>query len=649
VERALGELLAVDPRLRGSTAYRYDLVDVARQVLANQSRVALPQIADAYNRRDQPRFQLLTDRWMARMSLLDRLLGTDSHFLFGRWQQDAAAVASSPTEAAALQANVRMLVTRWAANISPDLNDYARREWNGLVGDYYAGRWKQYFEALTRSLQTGAAPAAIDWPAYAENWARGGALQYPSAPRGDAYAEAALVAETPGALTVTAEPRGVGPAGTARVTATYTNVDPTRIAGNAVLTLTVPAGYAVTATTPTWVSRVAPGESFTAAWTVSVPADAAGGTLAFLAARVGWAYGMVSGSASANTDLLIGGGVPVPYTTVSYNNATFGQSNGRFSIAGDGADMWGTVNEFGAIYQPRALADGQAAVAKVLRQDNTSEYARAGLVVSNNLSTQGSGGYANIAVTPGHGCMFSWDANGNGTLDTYGEVHGFGAGAYVRLSRYGNRFTGACSSDGANWTIAGTAVLPAVAATQDVGMFSSAVNLATRQSGIVTFTGFTIAPHADRDTSADTIRSLGRLVGALNDEPGNPPQAANDGSRANTPYWGGLLTWGGSAEQYNRTWWQVDLGQLTNVSSINVRNYVDGTRFYTYQVLGSLDGTGWFVLGGKVDARPAADAGETFRVDAQARYVRIVGLSNSANSSFHLTEVGVYGRIPGAA
>jgi hypothetical protein len=170
-----------------------------------------------------------------------------------------------------------------------------------------------------------------------------------------------------------------------------------------------------------------------------------------------------------------------------------------------------------------------------------------------------------------------------------------------------------------DWLDPTNAFFPRVAAafygaqtTQDVGMFSSAVNGVTRLSGIATFTGFTIAPHAERDTSADTIRSLGQPVGTLSNEPGNPPQAANDGSRANTPYWGGLLTWGGPLEQYNRTWWQVDLGQPTNVSSINVRNYVDGRRPYTYQVLGGLDGTNWFVLGGKADARPAADTGETF-------------------------------------
>jgi hypothetical protein len=89
------------------------------------------------------------------------------------------------------------------------------------------------------------------------------------------------------------------------------------------------------------------------------------------------------------------------------------------------------------------------------------------------------------------------------------------------------------------------------------------------------------------------------------------------------------------------TWWQGDLGGVTDVSSVNVRNYVDGTRFYTYQLLESVDGTNYFVLGGKSNNDPADDAGDTFRASANACYIRIVGLSNSANSSFHLTEVAV--------
>jgi alpha-N-acetylglucosaminidase len=132
------------------------------------------------------------------------------------------------------------------------------------------------------------------------------------------------------------------------------------------------------------------------------------------------------------------------------------------------------------------------------------------------------------------------------------------------------------------------------------------------------------------------VQSKGKPVTALNAESGHPATAANDGSRSNNPYWGGPLTLGS-------TWWQVDLGAVNDVSRVNVRNYVDGTRYYTYRLEGSADGTHWFTLGGRDGPNPATDAGDTTTVEGQARYIRVVGLGNTANGTFHLTEVTVYG------
>lgn len=64
---------------------------------------------------------------------------------------------------------------------------------------------------------------------------------------------------------------------------------------------------------------------------------------------------------------------------------------------------------------------------------------------------------------------------------------------------------------------------------------------------------------------------------------------------------------------------------------------------YTYRLEGSLDGTHWFVLGGRTAEGPATNAGDTLNTEARARYIRVVGLTNTANGTFHLTEVSVYG------
>ncbi|MGH3377267.1 MAG: alpha-N-acetylglucosaminidase, partial [Actinoallomurus sp.] len=146
-EKALRELLQVDPRLRHSAAYRYDLVDVARQVLANRSRALLPKVLTAYRDRDGAAFGRLTGQWMAEIGLMDEVLGTDPNFLLGTSQREAARQAANPKEAATLDYDLKSLLTLWQTE-SPGLQDYARREFNGLVGGYYAKRWKMFFDAL---------------------------------------------------------------------------------------------------------------------------------------------------------------------------------------------------------------------------------------------------------------------------------------------------------------------------------------------------------------------------------------------------------------------------------------------------------------------------------------------------------------------
>ncbi|WP_051266974.1 alpha-N-acetylglucosaminidase TIM-barrel domain-containing protein [Nakamurella lactea] len=632
-DSALGELLQVAPRLRHSDAYRYDLVDVARQVLANHSRLLLPKIKQAADNRDLTAFRRLTGQWMDQLHLMDRLLGTDSNFLLGSWQQEAARQAATPAENATLQYNLKSLVTLWSAD--SDLQDYARREWNGLVGDYYGSRWQQYFDSISTSIRTGKAPAVIDWKAVAENWAHAD-TRFPSHPRGSAYALATEIAGIPaGELTVAAGQRGISPGQSATVTTTFTNKNVNEPSGRARVKLQAPAGYRVTSTGST-AGRVPAAGTLVTEWTVSPPADAPAGAIAAITATADWSSGRRTDTATAATSLLIGGPVGAPYETIASTDAVFAQPAGGIAIAAGGDDLWKQTNEFAAAYRTDALTDGQAVATTVTQQDGPSPYTRSGLIVSNDLSVDRSGGYANLAITPGHGCMLSWDSDGDGRLDTYRETGGFAPVVQLRLRKDDDRLIGSCSSDGKNWSVVGTATLTDAAATLDVGLFVTAVDRYYGQQAIASFTDLTPAADTPRDGSADQLQSVGKPVTALDAEAGHPATAANDGKRTNSPYWGGPLSLGS-------TWWQVDLGAVNDVSRINVRNYVDGTRSYTYRLEGSLDGSTFYTLGGKSNANAATDAGDTAVTEARARYVRVVGFSNTANPTFHLTEVSVYG------
>ncbi|WP_328468761.1 alpha-N-acetylglucosaminidase TIM-barrel domain-containing protein [Streptomyces sp. NBC_00448] len=629
---ALGDLLAVRPSLRTSTAYRYDVVDLARQVLANDGRTLLPKIRTAYSAQDRSLFEQLTGTFTGEMKLLDQLLGTDGNFLFGSWQADAAAQAGSPAEAAALQYDARSLLTQWSK--TGVIQDYAAREWNGLVGDYYLPRWQKYFDGLDQSLRTGEPAPAIDWIAVAEQWDEK-TTQYRSTPAGDAHALAERVADLPsGTLALDSAQSGAAPRGTVRVTATFVNSNPVRAAGQPDFVLRAPAGYRVRPVSGPASTTVPTNGTASRSWDVTIPASATPTTVAQLSARVTWASGSAHGSATAGSGVLVAGPVSDPYRTTATTPLTVAQSGSTLALAGGGADQYKGSDEYGTVYRPGLLADRTSVTTQVRAQGDSAPYARAGLVISSDLAAPGSGGYATLAVTPEHGCMLSWDSDGDGRLDHYLEDDGLTAPAYVRISRSGDTVTGACSTDGTNWAVVGSATVPGMSPAEDAGVDFSAVNQNTHQSGYAVFQGLTVSAYAPRDTSGDPVVSVGRPATALSSEAGSPPSAADDGDRTDKQYWGGVIGDAG-------TWWQVDLGSNQRLSSVNVRTYVDGKRYYTYLLEGSTDGTHWFSLGGKLSTAVAADSGDSYATDAQARYVRVVGLSNSANGTFHLSEVTV--------
>jgi alpha-N-acetylglucosaminidase len=193
----LAELLAAGRDLHNE---HYDLVDVARQTLANESRALLPRIKAAYESHDRPQFEALTQRWLRLMELQDELLATDRSFLLGTWLAYVRGWASTAAEQTRLDHDARSLLTSWGdrkASEGAALHDYGNREWAGLTRDYYRVRWARYFRSLDDELRTGQPAQPIDWFALAETWNRS-TRRYPEQPRGDAYEVAKRVADALG-------------------------------------------------------------------------------------------------------------------------------------------------------------------------------------------------------------------------------------------------------------------------------------------------------------------------------------------------------------------------------------------------------------------------------------------------------------------
>ncbi len=113
----------------------------------------------------------------------------------------------------------------------------------------------------------------------------------------------------------------------------------------------------------------------------------------------------------------------------------------------------------------------------------------------------------------------------------------------------------------------------------------------------------------------------------------------NDGDR--TTYW--------DAGKYaQQPWIIVDLQGLYKLDELNVITYWMRTdkRYYHYDLYASTDGENFEKIGSKDWDTPETVFGETFDLRSQeiyATHIKLVGLYDSANSSFHLNELRVYG------
>ena len=113
----------------------------------------------------------------------------------------------------------------------------------------------------------------------------------------------------------------------------------------------------------------------------------------------------------------------------------------------------------------------------------------------------------------------------------------------------------------------------------------------------------------------------------------------NDGDR--TTYW--------DAGKYaDQPWIIVDLQGLYKLDALNVITYWMRTdnRYYHYDLYASTDGENFEKIAAKDWDTPETVLGETFDLSEQeiyATHVKLVGLYDSGNSSFHLNELRVYG------
>jgi hypothetical protein len=128
-------------------------------------------------------------------------------------------------------------------------------------------------------------------------------------------------------------------------------------------------------------------------------------------------------------------------------------SGGVFTINSQTGDIWGSSDTFHYVY--RSIAGNGMMIARISAQQNTSAWAKAGIMLRN--STAVGDQYAAIEMTPGNGASLQYRSTSGGNAVEGGRKTGIVVPYWVKLVRSGNTITGYSSANGTGWTQVGSA------------------------------------------------------------------------------------------------------------------------------------------------------------------------------------------------
>lgn len=165
-------MVDVADKYRGNNNFEYDLVDMMRQAVSDEARIVYNRTVADFKSFDKRSFACDSKQFLALLLMQDSLLGTRSEFRVGRWIQQARKQGNTPEEKDLYEWNARVQITTWGNRTCADdggLRDYAHKEWNGILRDFYYMRWSAYWKTLQDQLD-GKPEVKLDYYAMEEPW-----------------------------------------------------------------------------------------------------------------------------------------------------------------------------------------------------------------------------------------------------------------------------------------------------------------------------------------------------------------------------------------------------------------------------------------------------------------------------------------------
>lgn len=148
LEKALQLFFIPFEQFKDNPAYRYDLVDLAKQVLANRALKAYKKMMTAFCKKNVTEFEKCANTFLNLIEELDTLLACCNKFSAMSWINEARDCINADDDWTRdlLEFNARALITTWGGKAHQMLVDYSNRQWSELTNTYYLSRWKNYIQ-----------------------------------------------------------------------------------------------------------------------------------------------------------------------------------------------------------------------------------------------------------------------------------------------------------------------------------------------------------------------------------------------------------------------------------------------------------------------------------------------------------------------
>ncbi|KAK9834371.1 hypothetical protein WJX84_011165 [Apatococcus fuscideae] len=145
------------PDLEPQSTYRYDLIDVGRQVISKVGTALWKVICSAYKNKDLKALRAANQELLELLEDLETLLASHEGFLLGPRIEEARAAGNSTADKALFEWNLRTQITIWGTgeDNDSDVHDYANKEWAGLMQSFYRSRWSIWLHRLEADLVRG--------------------------------------------------------------------------------------------------------------------------------------------------------------------------------------------------------------------------------------------------------------------------------------------------------------------------------------------------------------------------------------------------------------------------------------------------------------------------------------------------------------